>query len=139
MYHIIICDKDLSFREELYILLEQVTQNLFMKCCITQCNESEQVVELLKKRTVDLLFLGIESENNRGFEFGKYLHENLCNFLTQIVYVSEKPEYTMELMNTIPFGFLSKPFSNKKIQCIMERFLKNKKQEMMSFVLKMGR
>ncbi|MBD5087635.1 MAG: response regulator transcription factor [Clostridiales bacterium] len=123
MYHIIICDKDLSFREEFYNLFEEVTDNLIMECCITQCKETEQVAEILKTKSVDLLFLSIELENGLGFEFGKHLRENLCNFDTQIVYVSEKPEYAMELFETMPLDFLLKPISKEKLQSLMEHFL----------------
>lgn len=139
MYHIIICDKDLSFREEFHDLLEQVTQNLFMECCITQCKETEQVKEILKKKPVDLLFLGIELEKGLGFEFGKHLRENLCNFDTQIVYVSEKTEYAMELFETTPLGFLLKPISEENLQSLMERFLKKQKARNAVFCFKDGK
>lgn len=56
IYHIVICDKNLSFREEFYNLFEQMTHNLFMECCITQCKETKQIVEILKTKSMNLLF-----------------------------------------------------------------------------------
>lgn len=134
MYRMIICDKDFHFRDEFYGLLEQVAQNLFMECCIIPCKEAEQVEEILKNREqVDLLFLDIESGKKPGFELGKYIRENLSNFHTQIVYVSQEPRYVMQLFETMPFDFLLKPISERKLQSTMKRFLKKEEEGTESF------
>lgn len=128
MYQIIICDKDFRFREEFHCLLEQVTQRLFMECSIIQCEEIKQVEKIfINKKSIDLLFLGIELGKKKGFKLGKYIREDLSNFHTQIVYVSQEPEYTIQLFETMPFDFLLKPIPEGKLQNMMNRFLK--KQE----------
>lgn len=129
MYQIVICDKDFSFREEFYCQLEQVTRNLFMECSIIQCKEAKKVEEIFRNRKpIDLLFLGIPLGKSSGFELGKYIREELCNFHTQIVYVSQKTEYTLQLFETMPFDFLLQPISEEKLQNTMKRFLKKQEQ-----------
>lgn len=124
MYQIIICDKDNVFRKKFYHQLEKVTKKLCIECCIIQCEKAKQVKDMFrKKEQVDLLFLGIELEKGLGFELGKYIHEKLHNYDTQIVYVSEKPEYAMQLFETMAFDFLLKPVSVGKLQNMLERFL----------------
>lgn len=56
IHHIVICDKDLSFKEEFYNLFEQMALNLFMECCITQSKGTKQIAEIFKTKLVDLLF-----------------------------------------------------------------------------------
>lgn len=124
MYHIIICDRDSFFVEQFYSKLKQVTQNLFIECSIIQCKEAEQVKEILLDEPVNLLFLGVELEKSQGFELGKYIREYLLDFHMQIVYVSEKVEYAMQLFETMPFDFLLKSVFEEKLQSTMERFLK---------------
>lgn len=140
MYHIVICDNDLSFRKELYKRIEQMTGNLYIDCCITQCGQAEQVKEIfMQKEPVDLFFLGIELENSLGFELGKYMREELYDFDTPIVYVSERPEYVIELIDTMPFGFLSKPILEKNLRNILERFVKKREGKESIFYFQEGK
>lgn len=140
MYHIIICDKDSSFMEQFYRQLKQMTQNLFIECSIIQCTEAEQVKEiLLESKPVDLIFLGVELEKSQGFELGKYIREYLLDFHMQIVYVSEKVEYAMQLFETVPFDFLLKPIFEEKLQSTIERFLKVRQKEIRLFQFKKGK
>lgn len=139
MYQIVICDKNNVFRKMLYQQLEKVTKKLCIECCIIQCEKAEQVKDMFrKKEQVDLLFLGIELEKSLGFELGKYIREKLHNYNTQIVYVSEKPEYAMQLFETMAFDFLLKPVSEEKLQSIMERFLNMQKKTEDIFQFKNG-
>lgn len=140
MYQIIICDKDNVFRKKLCHQLEKVIKKLcYIECCIIQCEKAEQVKDMFrKKEQVDLLFLGIELEKGLGFELGKYIREKLHNYHTQIVYVSEKPEYAMELFETMAFDFLLKPVSVEKLQNTMERFLNMQKKTEDIFQFKNG-
>lgn len=63
----------------------------------------------------DLLFLDIELHKLNGIELGKKIREEMKNEITQIVYISSKENYAMELFDVRPLNFLIKPVKDKEI------------------------
>lgn len=57
-----------------------------------------------------------------GIEVGRFLRQNLKNEVIQIIYVSAKESYAMQLFDTRPMNFLIKPINYKKIKYILDEY-----------------
>ncbi|MCI9597433.1 MAG: response regulator transcription factor [Firmicutes bacterium] len=63
----------------------------------------------------DLIFLDIEFRQMNGIDVGKKIRDELRNDCVQIVFISAKREYAMELFSVRPMNFLVKPVSEQAI------------------------
>jgi DNA-binding LytR/AlgR family response regulator len=69
----------------------------------------------------DLVLLDIELYELNGVDVGKHIRIN--DQLCQIIYISSKSQYAMELFNVRPLNFLIKPIEEDKLfMCINEYF-----------------
>lgn len=61
--------------------------------------------------SIDLLFLDIEfhSESLNGVNIAQFLREQSEGQATQVVFVSSKSEYAMQLFQVRPLDFIIKP------------------------------
>ena len=75
----------------------------------------ELIKSLVAGNYYDLIFLDIELGHINGVEVGKLIRDTLDNEKTQIVYISSKQEYAMELFEIRPMNFLIKPIDRKTI------------------------
>ncbi len=75
-------------------------------------------------KDVDLVFLDIELPGLNGAEIGNMLREKLNNNYVQIVYISSKSTYAMQLFNARPFDFLVKPISRDRLITLFEKFIR---------------
>lgn len=121
MYQIGICDDDETFcwRTEEYIRLYCRKHSLQAETHIF--NSGNRLLEYVEKeRPFDLLLLDIEMDGLNGVSVGRKLRHNLANEVTQIVYVSIKSSYAMELFKVRPMDFLIKPVTMDDIIHIMD-------------------
>lgn len=56
-----------------------------------------------------------------GVEVGKKIRDQLCNETSQIVYISGKDSYAMELFDVRPLNFLIKPLQKEKIEVVVRK------------------
>ena len=59
-----------------------------------------------------------------GVEIGKYIRKKLENNVAQIVYISSKKSYAMELFENRPFDFLIKPLTEEAIKKVLNNLFK---------------
>lgn len=129
-YRIAICDDDIFF----CTFLEKSVEKYFMatkeKVEIDIYYSGEKLYESLKAGLVyDLIFLDIELKLTSGVEVGKKIREEIGNELVQIVYISGKSEYAMELFKIRPQDFLLKPVEEKQITEVLVKTKKLLKTE----------
>ena len=105
MYRIAICDDEeivcSQFEQVLepYIWEKKIDLDVFYS--------GEELIEVLAEgQHFDLIFLDIELCMMNGVEVGKYIRNKLGNENVQIVYISAKRQYAMELFETRPMNFL---------------------------------
>ena len=121
MYQIAICDDDETFcwRTEEYIKTYCRKHNL--KAETQVFNSGITLLEYIEReRPFDLLLLDIEMDGLNGVSVGQKLRHKLENEITQIVYVSIKSSYAMELFKVRPMDFLIKPITMDDITHIMD-------------------
>lgn len=80
--------------------------------------------DLTLNLSVDMLFLDIELPKCNGVSVGKFIREELQNDIMDIVYVSAKTRYAMELFETHPYDFLVKPVGKNEVLDILSKAFK---------------
>lgn len=139
MYHIAICDDDSMFRESFYKEVIMVLENLGVKvegCQWASLEEAKKAIQ--QNQMIQLLFLDVELEKQRGMELGRFIRQELENYQIQIVYISHEPGYAMELFDTEPLGFLIKPVKKEALQDVCRRFLQRQKENGQNYYYKQG-
>jgi DNA-binding LytR/AlgR family response regulator len=85
----------------------------------------EELLKSVKKENYmpELLFLDIEMPGEDGVSIGQYFRKTLKNNSIQIIYISAKKEYAMELFQNHPFDFLVKPVSEEDVFKVMREYV----------------
>ncbi len=116
MFHIAICDDEAIICSE----IEQVIIN-YRKVSLNEIDvevftSGEELCYFLRKgEEFDLIFLDIELKRINGVEVGKIIRDKMRNEIVQIVYISGKDNYYLELFEVRPMHFLHKPIDPDKI------------------------
>lgn len=124
MTKVCICDDDEAFAVELKKNLILYGDNQKREIKVEICLNGRKMAESIKKDKYDILFLDIELGDIKGFEIGCRLREEMEDEKTQIVYISSKTNYAMELFETRPLNFLVKPLKEKAVFEVMDTYYK---------------
>ena len=71
----------------------------------------------------DILFLDIELPDMNGVSIGQYIRNTMADSIVQIVYISHKTSYAMQLFNVHPYDFLVKPVDENMIANVISGIL----------------
>lgn len=72
----------------------------------------------------DLILLDIELAEINGVEVGRYIRNKNQDYLCQIIYISSKMGYAMELFQVHPFHFLIKPIQKEMLFSCLEEYVR---------------
>ncbi|MGN0622258.1 MAG: LytR/AlgR family response regulator transcription factor [Porcipelethomonas sp.] len=70
-----------------------------------------------------LIFLDIEFTKMNGIELSKKIRNLYKNMKMQIIFISSKSDYAMDLFDVQPFNFLLKPLDEEKVFSCLTKFL----------------
>lgn len=124
MIRVGICDDDFAFGCQIEGYLEKFAQqnNIGIETKVFLSGE-ECLNYLIQEPTLDILFLDIIFGNKiNGVTIGQWIRSKLENEITQIVYISAKEEYAMQLFQNRPLDFLLKPIEYEQIEKIMDNY-----------------
>lgn len=123
MYRIGICDDEMEFCTEIEGFVQEYAEKEKITVETEIFTSGEVLFETMNNgNTFDLLFLDIELGGIDGVEVGHRLREKVENEAMQIVYVSSKESYAMQLFQIRPFDFLTKPVTMEKITKVMSEY-----------------
>lgn len=94
---------------------------------------------MLSELNFDLIFLDIELKLLNGVEVGIKIREEMKNNTVQIVYISGKQGYAMELFQIRPMNFLVKPLSKEKITQVIKKFIELSQRDNQFFEFNIGK
>lgn len=123
MVNIAICDDNEIFCSNLEkMILEYKDYDIHVKIfykSMDLCNYIQNHFDF------DIIFLDIEFKkyDYNGIEVGDFIRNELKNNMVQIVYVSAKEEYSMQLFDFRPMNFLVKPINQDKIFKILDTYI----------------
>lgn len=124
MISIGICDDEKLICNEIESMLHDYGKKTDTLINIDIFHSGETICDYMKKGNLfDLVFLDIELEKMNGIEAGNIIRDEIKNEITQIVYVSWKQQYAMELFQNRPFDFIIKPVSQEKISSMMNKYI----------------
>jgi DNA-binding LytR/AlgR family response regulator len=119
-----ICDDEKTVCSQ----MEQMILGYFERHCIQgEClvwYDGESLISDLKKGIIPtILFLDIELSRANGVEVGKFIRESLKNEQLQIIYISSKTNYAMELFQVHPYDFLIKPMTESRVYATLDKLV----------------
>lgn len=125
MYRIAICDDEKSTCGELENYIKHYCGSHFKQAEIGVFYSGEALCEYLKRNEYfELLFLDIELPSINGVDVGQFIRKTLGNEYMDIVYISSKENYAMQLFQYRPLDFLIKPITPETIERILNAFVK---------------
>ena len=121
MLRIAICDDDKQLCIKLKSMLNEISENTDELYEVSVFHRGEVLCDFLADgNRFNLIFLDIELCEINGVEVGRKIREDLNDQLTQIVYISAKDSYAMELFDIRPLNFLIKPLTLDKIESVLK-------------------
>ncbi|MBO5055997.1 MAG: response regulator transcription factor [Lachnospiraceae bacterium] len=140
MYNILICDDEPVTCTYIEGIFSDYAKKNKIDIKVELFFNGQELLEYISKNSnIDLLFLDIELPDNSGAEVGKILRENLQNEVIQIVFISSKEKYAMQLFRIRPFDFLIKPLDEKMIIDVFEEYEKIYSKNRKFFEYKIGK
>ncbi len=120
---IVVCDDEVEICALLEMMLIDIFRDKGMSCEVESFYTGESLCKEFERRKYDLIFLDIEMDGKSGIDVGRFLRDELGNETVQIVYISAKTEYAMELFEFHPMNFLVKPIERSKIEKLVNKYL----------------
>lgn len=140
MLKIAICDDDNYICTQVESILLDLSKNLSQRLEVEIFYSGESLFKFISSGVYfDMIFLDIELEKLSGVEVGKKIRDELNNETTQIVYISGKNSYAMELFDIRPLNFLIKPLQEEKIESVVKKALDLAERGNRVFEYKIGR
>ena len=123
MLHIVVCDDEAAFAENLTRKIEALpafSPRSMRVCCLTD-------PEALPAQPCDLLFLDIALVQANGVDVGRFIRNELNDMEMHIVYISSKQNYAMQLFKIQPLDFLIKPVPEDQLREVLSRSIRQRR------------
>ena len=125
MLKIAICDDEINVCSQLEESLETYLKKHMVKAEIQVFYAGDYLCRYLTHREpADLIFLDIGLPGMDGVQLGVYIRNILEDEVTDLVYISSKTGYAMELFQCRPIDFLIKPLTYQRVEQVMDVIIK---------------
>ena len=108
-------------------IINQFFEDRAEKCEIDIWYASESMYKYLslpESLNPDILFLDIELPEDNGVDAGRYIRKVLNDDSMNIIYISHKTSYALELFQNHPYDFLVKPISKTILYTTLTKLLR---------------
>lgn len=122
IYKVAICDDEINQCAVLEKIIIEYFNNRAEKCEVEVWYDSMSLCRDIKEFNPQILFLDIELPGDNGVYAGKYIRETLHNDRMNIVFISHKTSYAMELFQIHPYDFLIKPIDENVLYDTMTKY-----------------
>lgn len=122
MFRIAVCDDHVQICTEIETIIRDSKKLKSYDIEIDIFHSGESLLGYIERNhNFDLLLLDIELQLMNGVEVGRKIREDQKDEITQILYISSKQSYAMELFDNRPLSFLIKPIDKDKLIHLIER------------------
>ena len=140
MYNIGICDDGENICTSIENMLLRYAEEKTVQIEVQVWYTGEGLRDYLAQGNhLDILFLDIELFKMTGIEVGNYIRNVLDNMGLQIIYISGKASYALQLFKTQPMDFLVKPILQEHIDHAMDMAIKIIKKRNERFEFRQGK
>lgn len=140
-FEIAICDDDVVFSSALEERVRAFFAIRQFSCAVDVYNDSETLCRRIRDNggsPYDLILLDIEMPGQSGLQVSSLIRDVCGDNVTQIVYVSSKQDYAMELFAYRPIHFLVKPVGEERLTKVLDTFLRLATAGQQKFTYKKG-
>ena len=118
LYRIAICDDEPEICEQLSEILRSCTD--VPELHLETYKSGEALCDAVERgKQFDLIILDIEFPHTNGVDIGRAFRKELDQGETQLLYISGKQQYAMQLFDLRPLNFLIKPLDAEKVcECL---------------------
>ncbi len=125
VYNIAMCDDEKGTCASLEELTDKIFDSLSLPHSIDVFYSGEEFIKYLKQgNKYSFILLDIELYEINGITISKMIRESFSDYKVQIVFVSSKTMYAMELFQVAPLDFLVKPVNEKSLSDCFKKGLK---------------
>lgn len=123
MYTIAICDDNELFCWEMENCILDYCKKIHLDIETLVFSSGEELLDYwYQNHQLDLLFLDIELNTMNGISIGNAIRQNIAHESTQIVFISIKKDYAMQLFKIRPLDFLIKPVTYDAVTKVIDTF-----------------
>ncbi len=123
MHRIGICDDEMSTCTDLENMIYAFFKEWGEQCEVLVWNSAESLRRDMTNFHPNILFLDIELPSENGVSVGKFIREELLDETMNIVFISHKTNYAMELFQIHPYDFLVKPIQEGSLYSTIRKIL----------------
>ena len=121
MIKVAICDDDIQFIYKLEQSIFRFAEMKRIKVDVDGYTSGAEFIQKLQQsERYDLLFLDIELGDSSGIIVGNWIRSQIQYESMQIVFVSAKEMYAMQLFDLRPMNFLVKPIQQERVDYILD-------------------
>lgn len=124
MLRIAVCDDNVVLCSQLENSISEILRNCNIDFNIVIFYTGEKFYETVQKDYFDVVFLDIELNTVNGIDIADAIRNECGNNTIQIIYISAKQKYVMQLFRTRPIDFLLKPFSYDDVSRVIQECIK---------------
>ena len=123
MIKVAICDDDIQFIYKLEQSIFRFAEMKRIKVDVDGYTSGAEFIQKLQQsERYDLLFLDIELGDSSGIIVGNWIRSQIQYESMQIVFVSAKEMYAMQLFDLRPMNFLVKPIQQERVDYILDEY-----------------
>ncbi len=127
---ILAVDDEESIREFLEIMLKKEGYD------VTTAEDGQKAVELLKKKSFDMVISDLQMPNMTGMELLKYVKDNHPELVFMIITAFGTTESAVEAMKLGAYDYITKPFKIDEVRIVIANALRSKDLEVENRQLK---
>lgn len=127
---ILVVDDEESIREFLDIMLRKEGYE------VTLAEDGARAIDLLKKKTFDLVISDLQMPQVTGMELLKHVRDNFPDLLFMMITAFGTTETAVDAMKMGAYDYITKPFKIDEVRIVIGNALKSKNLEVENRVLK---
>lgn len=121
MIKVAICDDEAYIGFLLEDIIKKIGETYSIEFCTDIFFTGEGLCNYLDKGNVyDLIFLDIELKTTDGIKVGRFVRKKFGIDVTQLVYISSKEKYALQLFKIRPLDFIIKPIRYNAVEEVMK-------------------
>ncbi len=139
MFRIAVCSEEIAICSQIEQVALNYSKRILEGMEVEVYDSGEEMYRFLKAGTeFDMIFLDNKLKVLNGAELGKKIREELKNESVQLVYISAKESYVMDLFDARPLNLLLKPLKIQKIVNVLEKGMELSNRLNQYFICKQG-